>query len=259
MLLGVRRASLPHCLCFHSQGEIPSSLLPSCSLLDPSSSLPPSFAFSDSVFFQAFLSSILSPFLPGCPTPDTPLLALIPSHSSFCLWGDTMLCSRSSCGSDSLYSDHPLDREGVDAPAMGDYPRWVDREDVDSAAMYSAFMSYEHHMKTNEDMNTGAYHPVWWGHLHMIMHRVEVPLDFLNSATRLNNLHVRPIECTKVGCKRCEAGRGGYQFRWYSRYWAKSYNMARRPGAWAAPEPAEQHESSGLRFWERREGADVSE
>ena len=56
---------------------------------------------------------------------------------------------------------------------MGDWPRWIDRQDVDSAAMYSAFIAYDYHTKTQkvEGMDLGAYHPIWYGHLKLVLHR----------------------------------------------------------------------------------------
>ena len=57
-------------------------------------------------------------------------------------------------------------------------------------------------------------------------------------------------ECQQRPCRRCDASAGGYQFKWYSRYWAEFYNERRRPGSWEAPEPrGEPTASSSLRFW----------
>ena len=136
---------------------------------------------------------------------------------------------------------------------MGDLPRWVDRPDVDSAAMYSAFMAYDYHMKTQkvEGMDLGAYHPIWYGHLHMYIHKVEGEEDILSATLRPRNDNVREMACRTVGCRRCEEGRGGYQFKWYSRYWAKWYHMSARPGAWKAPEPLEEPTAFSIHFWER--------
>ena len=134
--------------------------------------------------------------------------------------------------------------------AMGDFPRWIDREDVDSAAMYSAYLAYENFMKEKYSHITGAYRPVWDGHLHMIDHRkpsiegIFLPRD----VTR-----VRQVDCRQQPCRRCDEKRGGYQFRWFSPYWAKFYNLVRREGSWKAPiGDDEAATSASLRFWEER-------
>ena len=77
---------------------------------------------------------------------------------------------------------------------MGDFPRWIDREDVDSPAMFSAYLSYENAIQAQFSYKTGAYRPVWDGHLHMINHRkpcmegICIPRDVSR---------VRQVDCQK--------------------------------------------------------------
>ena len=129
---------------------------------------------------------------------------------------------------------------------MGDFPRWVDSEDVDSSAMFSAYMSYDLMMKECHFGNEASWRPVWHGHLFMINHRVR----HVEGVVRVAPPGVPGRDCQQRPCRRCETLAGGVQFRWYSRYWAKFYNERRRPGSWEAPEPrGEPTASSSLRFW----------
>ena len=98
---------------------------------------------------------------------------------------------------------------------MADFPRWVDREGVDSYAMYSAYLHYQFHTKKTHFNDVAGWQPVWWGHLHMILHRVErVP----GIVVRPDTQGVKCRDCDRRPCSRCDAGVGGYQLRWYSVY-----------------------------------------
>ena len=141
---------------------------------------------------------------------------------------------------------------------MGDWPRWIDDPNVDSSAMYSAFLSYECRMQSHEEIRAGAYRPVWSGHLKMIIHKLGTD-DCLGAFRVSDGGHVKETPCRQMGCRRCEEGRGGYQFKWYSRYWAKEYNKMKRPGAWQAPQSREEPTaSSGMRFWVRSSSAEAA-
>ena len=134
---------------------------------------------------------------------------------------------------------------------MADFPRWVDREDVDSQAMYSAILNYQFVTKNAHFSDAAGWRPVWYGHLHMINHRANV-----SNLIRPDQTSVKNIDCKQRPCRRCDAGVGGYQFRWYSPLWAKWYNKTRREGAWKAPEPMEDTaDKPCLHFWEYREDA----
>ena len=133
---------------------------------------------------------------------------------------------------------------------MGDFPRWIDREDVDSAAMYSAYLAYDYSMKKKHSHIIGASRPVWDGHLKMIDHRRP---SFEGFCVPPDTTGVRQVDCQKRPCRRCDERRGGYQFRWCSPYWAKFYNLKRQEGSWKAP--TGDHEAAtaaSLRFWEER-------
>ena len=107
-----------------------------------------------------------------------------------CYWGD-------SCARDSK---------------MGDWPRWIDLPNVDSQAMYSAFLAYDCRMQSHEEIRAGGYRPVWSGHLMMIIHRVAE--EGVVPAFRVNGTgNVKETPCQQMGCKRCEEGKGGYQFK----------------------------------------------
>ena len=141
---------------------------------------------------------------------------------------------------------------------MADWPRWIDLSTVDSYAMYSAYLNYEYRMQQSyEEIRTGAYRPVWSGHLTMIIHKLgddTMPGIRLPGAGKL-----KETPCRQAGCARCEQGQGGYQFKWYSPHWARHYNSLKRRGAWEAPQPGEEPTaSSGLRFWERASSADAA-
>ena len=120
---------------------------------------------------------------------------------------------------------------------MGDYPRWVDNHKVDSAAMYQAYLEYHIQIRKEvfQDETEEEWAPVWWGHLHFLLHR----MTFLGVGAphAAPERGVKTVNCTQRPCLRCAMGRGGYQFRWYSLCWAKQYNLMKREGAWAAPEP----------------------
>ena len=128
---------------------------------------------------------------------------------------------------------------------MGDFPRWVHSEDVDSSAMFSAYLSYDLKMKEWHFGDEASWHPVWHGHLFMINHRVR----HVEGVVRVEPHGVPGRDCQQRPCRRCETLAGGYQLRWYSRYGAKFYSERRRPRSWGAPEPqAEPTASSSLRF-----------
>ena len=138
-------------------------------------------------------------------------------------------------------------------PNMGDFPRWVDREDVDSQAMFSAILNYEFKTKNAHFGDEAGWRPVWYGHLHMINHRAN---HGHLGGVRVDQDSVKNIDCEKRPCRRCDTGVGGYQFRWYSPLWAKWYNKTRREGSWKAPEPmVDMADKPCLHFWEYREDA----
>ena len=119
---------------------------------------------------------------------------------------------------------------------MADFPRWVDRSDVDSSAMLSAFITYHTEVSAMlQEKNGLSYQPVWEGHLWSIYHRQPPGYEGVMAPMPLR---IPQLPCQDPACNRCGV-RGGYQFRWYSPYWAKYYNSMRRPGAWEAPDPGQ--------------------
>ena len=111
---------------------------------------------------------------------------------------------------------------------MGDLPRWQDG--VDSQAMYGAYLKY---MEKPEN----ADQP----HLTMIVHKIDTSLFIPTRQQFLSDIaiptrYVKQKLCEAKNCPRCEAGRGGYQFKWHSKRWYQDYLKARREGSWKMPE-----------------------
>ena len=88
---------------------------------------------------------------------------------------------------------------------MGDFPRWVDRADVDSMAMLSAYMHYDAVTKAELSAEPGDWKPMWWGHLTFILHRVG---DFPGTLVRPAVEGFAERACDKRACSRCDSGRG---------------------------------------------------
>ena len=137
---------------------------------------------------------------------------------------------------------------------MADLPRWVDRSDVDSMAMLSAFLAYDAEMSAMlEEKNGLSYQPVWEGHLWSFTHRG--PPGMAGQHVGPMPLRIPEVPCRALAC-RCCGVHGGYVFRWHSPCWAKAYNKVRRPGSWKAPEPVfanlkvgEEYRLQHERFW----------
>ena len=137
---------------------------------------------------------------------------------------------------------------------MGDLPRWVNRSDVDSSAMLSAFLQYHTGSCQPLDDEHLSFQPSWYGHLCVVIHR---DADWVLAQTKVPMPPViREVPCRQPDCHRCGV-RGGYVFRWYSPYWAQAYNELRREGAWRAPQPElsagrqgrNEYWQQQLRFW----------
>ena len=191
---------------------------------------------------ESISTSLFAPDLFSFPFPH-------PSLSPLNLSVGISLCVRSSCAHlefSALACSGLLASAFSLRLAMGDFPRWVDRADVDSQAMYSAYLSYDYTMK--KKFKDQGVRPLWWGSLKMVLHRREN--DELSAVPRDNGGCFRHVFCTQRPCLRCDEGRGGYQFRWYCRYWAKAYNELAREGAWKAPEADSScTDDPSVRFW----------
>ena len=88
-----------------------------------------------------------------------------------------------------------------------DLPRWINRSNVDSPSMLSAFLWYRSQCSESERRELEC--------LYSIDHRVK-------DAMRIEGV-VPSIPCTAEGCERCRTLRGGYQFRWCSWKWMHKY------------------------------------
>ena len=104
-------------------------------------------------------------------------------------------------------------------PAMirPDLPRWINRSNVDSESMLSAFLGYRSQGSESEKFELEC--------LYKIDHRVEEVM-FINGMLRRPQRIEGPapsIPCTAEGCERCRTLRGGYQFRWCSWTWMQRY------------------------------------
>ena len=150
------------------------------------------------------------------------------------------VCSYTSC--QPSFGQHPT--------AIADLSRWVQRPDVDSTAMLSAFVRF--HKEASEALQEKhgmSYQPIWEGQLWSFKHR-DPPLPGVQKGPM--PLRIPELPCQKPACSRCGV-RGGFVFRWYSPYWAKYYNELRRPGSWKAPEPVFANLHVGEKYWLQQE------
>ena len=90
-----------------------------------------------------------------------------------------------------------------------DLPRWINRSNVDSPSMLSAFLWYRSQCSESERRELEC--------LYSIDHA-----DRVKDAMRIEGV-VPSIPCTAEGCERCRTLRGGYQFRWCSWKWMHKY------------------------------------
>ena len=102
-------------------------------------------------------------------------------------------------------------------------PRYVDRDDVDSAAMLGAALGpHSKHKVIWDDIGP-------WDQLPFVVHRFALGPESDNVAPN----GFRTVRCPGgLSCARCTEGRGGYQFRWISPLWTESYSTLARPGSW---------------------------
>ena len=97
-----------------------------------------------------------------------------------------------------------------------DLPRWINRSNVDSSSMLSAFLWYRSQCSESERWELEC--------LYSVNHRVEDAILFNGMLSRPQRIGpVQSIPCTAEGCERCRTLRGGYQFRWCSWKWMHKY------------------------------------
>ena len=97
-----------------------------------------------------------------------------------------------------------------------DLPRWINRSNVDSSSMLSAFLWYRSQCSESERRELEC--------LYSIDHRVEDAILINGMLSRPQRIGPVPsIPCTADGCERCRTLRGGYQFRWCSWKWMHKY------------------------------------
>ena len=116
--------------------------------------------------------------------------------------------------------------------SMADWPRWIEDEWVDSAAMLLAYYDYQ------TDCESRGVIPWWTGFLNTIEHR---DLEIAGIAKKVvpgpdDVTYTVSVECKVRNCWRCCLRRGGFQFHWYCTAWAQKYNENRHPDSWPAPE-----------------------
>ena len=106
---------------------------------------------------------------------------------------------------------------------MAHFPRWIEHSTVDSAAMCIGYVEWvrKEHKKGRD--------PVL---LPEIRH---YPYDLLIGVEvkSASGIDLPWLPCATVNCERCQMGRSGYKFRWYSKMWEKAYMKLRREGSWA--------------------------
>ena len=103
-------------------------------------------------------------------------------------------------------------------------PRWIADATVDSYAMLGAFMAYAQDSPHKaEDMN-----------LTVVIHSHS--LAGMDRTSMLPGV-LTNVPCADEGCRRCQTGQGGYQFRWYHPDWREKYMTLRRDeSSWKPPE-----------------------
>ena len=155
--------------------------------------------------------------LTGSPRGPAVCFALLRLRPAVLRRSDSMIAERfNDCvepGSASL----TMSLHSMEGPML---PRWIDDPTVDSAAMYSAFLSV---IDSDPSINIDSVKEDC-AQLFLINHRP--------GPTNLPS-YPRNIWCRHLGCARCGQGYGGYQFRWYHPSWVKAYLSMKRPGSWA--------------------------
>ena len=98
-----------------------------------------------------------------------------------------------------------------------DLPRWINRSNVDSASMLSAYLSYRVECSESERWEFDC--------LYSIDHLMKDEIIINGMLIRPQKIEgvVPSIPCTAEGCERCRTLRGGYQFRWCSWKWMHKY------------------------------------
>ena len=107
-----------------------------------------------------------------------------------------------------------------------DLPRWIASSSCDSNAMFAAFSQYLHTCTTTESEAVKDLYTIEHAQRDFFI------LDGQLVVPQKINSSVPSRPCTTPYCARCEAFKGGYQFRWYSPKWDADYRKFRRPGSW---------------------------
>ena len=114
---------------------------------------------------------------------------------------------------------------------MADLPRW-EHPTVYSPAMCMAFKSYHDGLKAQEKFE--EYEQLQ--QLYVVRHRYKdedgVRAASYSTGSTGHGQAERP--CQEAECDRCQNGRGGWAFRWYSPLWYDSYVVLsqEKPGSW---------------------------
>ena len=111
-------------------------------------------------------------------------------------------------------------------------PRWVPMSNVDSPAMFIAFMHW-YRQPTSRRVFKAM-------HMDDLMTMVEHGAITPATVTEWVEDHYVPIRkvlCDGILCKRCQAHGGpslpkGYTFRWFSPFWESVYLSSRCPNSW---------------------------
>ncbi|CAE7207020.1 unnamed protein product [Symbiodinium natans] len=116
---------------------------------------------------------------------------------------------------------------------MADLPRWINSSKVETPAMFMAYVQWLGKELQKADPETypedkPVIVPEEKHHLPTVIHRS----DYVTSLKANEKL------CTASECERCQSGRGGYQFRWYSALWYEGYLKGRqREDRWTLGDP----------------------
>ncbi len=119
---------------------------------------------------------------------------------------------------------------------MANFPRWIDDENVDSAAMLAVFHQYK---GNTSGEGRDSLNQLW-----TIEHQSS-PVVYIGSQavmpTKVSPPDLLERPCMQANCLRCENKSGGYQFRWYDERWYASYLCTARDGTWSLERSAENH------------------
>ena len=113
-------------------------------------------------------------------------------------------------------------------------PRWVPMANVDTSAMFIAFMHWYRQPASRRVFNAMHMDQI----ITMVDHGAIAPATDTEWVED-HYVPIRKVLCDGILCKRCQAHGGsqlpnGYIFRWFSPFWESVYMDFRRPNSWVS-------------------------